>query len=202
MEGAKIRLSQEELELVSRTDWILTKNRILLKAKSLLESIAADQHSLLLTFQHALPPEALNPPAKISKGENYRGLPYLVLDQPRSFHREDVLAIRTMFWWGNFFSITLHLSGHWKDRYLPGLQQSFTLLQDEFYIGCNDDPWEHHFDGDNYKKLETLDGAEFGDLLGKRKFVKLAAKTAISNWETADKDLMEFFGRLLRLLTA
>ena len=202
MEGAKIRLSQEELELVSRTDWILTKNRILLKAKSLLEAIAAHQHSLLQSFQHVLPPEAFRPPAKISKGENYRGLPYLVLDQPRSFHREDVLAIRTMFWWGNFFSVTLHLSGHWKEQYHHQLQQSFKSLRGDFYIGCNDDPWEHHFDGDNYKKLAILDADEFGDHLRKRNFVKLSAKTAIDNWETADKDLMEFFGRLLRVLAA
>ena len=48
---------------------------------------------------------------KIAKGENYLQLPYVLLDYPRCFDKENIFAIRTMFWWGNFFSITLHLSG-------------------------------------------------------------------------------------------
>ena len=40
---------------------------------------------------------------KISRGENYRGLPYLILDYPAYFSQKDIFAFRTMFWWGHFF---------------------------------------------------------------------------------------------------
>ena len=58
---------------------------------------------------------------KISKGENYRGLPYVMLDYPRLFGREEVLAIRTFFWWGHGFSVTLHLKGGYRERISAGI---------------------------------------------------------------------------------
>ena len=48
---------------------------------------------------------------KISKGEAYRGLPWLMLDYPRYFGKEGHLSIRVFFWWGNFIAIYLHSSG-------------------------------------------------------------------------------------------
>ena len=94
-------------------------------------------------------------PPKISKGENYKGLPYLVLDYPRYFGKDDHFAIRSMFWWGNFFSITLHLSGIYKKMYENKIEASFTLLKEEsFFIGISDDQWEHHFETSNYLPLE------------------------------------------------
>ena len=62
---------------------------------------------------------------KISKGENYKDLPYVMLDYPRCFQKEKTIAIRTFFWWGNFFSINLQLSGEYKEQALPSLQSNF-----------------------------------------------------------------------------
>ena len=98
MNPAKIRLSPNEMELVTNADWILTKNGIMRKAWHLLEGLQEYQKNLVSTYQKELPSEALRIPAKISKGENYRGLPYLVLDYPRFFEKENAFAIRTMFW--------------------------------------------------------------------------------------------------------
>ena len=65
-----------------------------------------------------LPEEVLIQSPKISRGENYNGLPYVMLDYPRCFGKEDVFAMRTMFWWGNFFSITWHLKGKYSKEYI------------------------------------------------------------------------------------
>src|SRR5688572_30593643 len=107
---AKIQLSTLELELVNNTEWILTKNGIIEKVKKLLHDIQMAQHEVLIAAQDQLPAEVLMPSPKISRGENYKGLPYLILDNPRFFDKQDIFAIRTMFWWGHFFSITLHVS--------------------------------------------------------------------------------------------
>lgn len=98
MDLAKIRLSQEEEALVIRTDWILTKNQILLKIKWLLEQVQMQQQQLLQAGKHSLSPAITTPSPKISKGENYKGLPYFVLDQPRYFDKENIFTIRHLFW--------------------------------------------------------------------------------------------------------
>ena len=115
MDRTKIRLSQEEEELVATADWILTKNRVIQKINQLLSNVQTSQQQFLQTCT-TLEKEVLASSPKISKGENYKGLPWLVLDYPRSFNKEEVFAIRTLFWWGNFFSVTLHLSGKYKVR--------------------------------------------------------------------------------------
>src|SRR6185369_7340402 len=86
---------------------------------------------------------ASNP--KISRGENYRALPYVMLDYPRHFTKESTLAIRTLFWWGNFFSISLHLSGRCKKNAAAVLKINFATLRQEGYWVCiSADPWHHH----------------------------------------------------------
>ncbi len=39
-----------------------------------------------------------------------------MLDYPRAFGRDSIFACRTFFWWGRFFSLTLHLAGRsWNE---------------------------------------------------------------------------------------
>lgn len=35
---------------------------------------------------------------------------YLILDYPGMLSTENIFAVRTLFWWGNIFSVSLHLS--------------------------------------------------------------------------------------------
>ena len=104
MDKAKITLSAKEAELIANSDWILTKNEIIQKVKFLLADLQLKQQHILNLHPGILPEEVTAIPAKISRGENYLGLPWLILDYPRLFGKEDQFAIRTMFWWGHFFS--------------------------------------------------------------------------------------------------
>src|SRR5688500_20050079 len=113
MDLAKIQLSQEELVLVQNADWLLTKNRIIGKVYEMFGMLVADVQ-MMPEKNSVLLPEIFAASPKISKGENYMGLPYVMLDYPRCFGKSDTFAIRTMFWWGNFFSVTLHLKGRYK----------------------------------------------------------------------------------------
>ena len=102
----KIQLSSAETELMQNASVILTKNSVLQKIKMLLEEVQEQQ--LDFVSQHNLDKTGffLVPP-KISKGENYSGLPYLIQDYPRITSAKNIFFIRNMFWWGNFFSSTL-----------------------------------------------------------------------------------------------
>ena len=105
----KIQLSEEEWNLAMNAGILLTKNRVMEKMSEFLGEIATVSKTIFHTESIMLPVSTSWKTPKISRGENYQGLPYLVLDYPRFFYRDDVFAIRTMFWWGNYFSITIHL---------------------------------------------------------------------------------------------
>jgi hypothetical protein len=189
---AKIQLSPLEMDLVMRSDWILTKNAIILKAKLLLEQLQEGQHEVLI--KAAFPKEVISTSSKISKGENYKGLPYLVLDQPRYFNREDTFAIRVLFWWGNFFSSTLQLAGGYKSMYEERIIQAYSSLQEGGYFICtNTDPWEHDFGAANYVSLQELTASRFESMIRNHPFIKLAKKLNLAEWETAEEKLMEIF---------
>src|SRR2546423_9807434 len=114
MESSKIHLSSAEMDLVCNVDIILTKNLVLKKIKGLLEEV--QQMQLAYVNDRGLEFHSLFAvPPKISKGENYLGLPYLVLDYPRISSADNFFFIRSFFWWGRFFSSTLQAGGISKD---------------------------------------------------------------------------------------
>lgn len=134
---------------------------------------------------------------KLSRGENYLGLPYLILDYPAKFQQDGILAIRTMFWWGNFFSITLHISGN----RLPGMNR-INLLQGfaerEFYCCVSDDEWQHHFDASNYLKHPELNRSSLTKLYD-RPFLKVAKKFSLEDFTILPKKLTNAFREILEV---
>lgn len=162
MKETKVQFSSAEMELMNNREIILTKNKVVEKIKSLLEELQNEIVEDIKDNPALSSTEIFSVNPKISKGENYLGLPYLILDYPRFFKQPDIFAIRTMFWWGNFFSTTLHLSGDFKLRYQKKIETSLVILsEDEYSIGINNNPWLHHFDQDNYKKIALLNEMTF-----------------------------------------
>ena len=189
------------MELVNNANLILTKNAILQKARLLLLAIQEKQQEYLYSFSGHLPPEVLTLPAKISRGENYQGLPYLILDYPRYFDKQNVFAIRTMFWWGNFFSITLHLSGTFKKMFAGELVASYQQLKETgFFICVGQEEWEHHFEKNNYVQLSELDKIDFENCIRESSFFKLSQKIPLAQWDDAREILSGYFKQIIELL--
>lgn len=202
MDKAKIRLSPKEAELVANADWILTKNGILQKARYILEQLQSDQQHFIHSFIKTLPAEVMKLPPKISKGENYQGLPYLVLDHPRYFEGQHHFAIRSMFWWGNFFSITLQLSGMYKKMYESKIEAAFPhLRKEDFFICISHNQWEHHFETNNYLPLHNMDTGLFKKYSGDKNFIKLAKMYPLEHWNNAGDMLLASFSAMIKWLT-
>ncbi|HEU5166907.1 MAG TPA: hypothetical protein VFU29_15260 [Chitinophagaceae bacterium] len=188
-----------EVELVSSPDIILTKNAILQKIKSFLEQLQLKQHDILQKYSSHFPEEILKISPKISRGENYKGLPWLVLDNPRYFQHNNIFAIRTMFWWGNFFSITLHLSGNNKDGFLKKIIGYFSLLgESDFFIYTGQKEWEHDIDPSSYKSISSLNKDELEKVVTENSFLKLAVKFPIDSLEAIEDKLLRNFGLLVK----
>src|SRR5688572_21173544 len=199
MNPAKIQLSASEMELVTNAGWILTKNDIIEKAKSLLAGLSERYTDALKKFEQGLPPEISEAGPKISKGENYKGLPYLILDQPRYFDKENVFAIRTMFWWGNFFSITFHLSGRFKSSFQESITNAYNRLSGLEYYSCiHDSPWEHDFESNNYKRISDFNKKEWLEHVTRSPFLKIAGKLSLAEWDQASEKLLQMFLEMLQ----
>ncbi|UPT66757.1 MAG: hypothetical protein M0D57_20375 [Sphingobacteriales bacterium JAD_PAG50586_3] len=123
----------------------------------------------------------------------------MVLDFPAVFERDDILAFRTMFWWGNFFSITLHLQGKYKEQYQHSIEQHLHRNKPAgLYLSCNDSAWEYHYGEDNYRAIETLDKTDISSLLNKNEFIKLSAKLELADYAQLQGFMREWFGVLVR----
>lgn len=180
MSPAKVTLSPKELELVNNADWILTKNAVIDKVYQLLGQLS-EAYGAELAKHPFLTEQAIDfRSPKISRGEQYQGLPWVMLDHPRHFTSADTFAIRSFFWWGNFCSITLQLSGPSLEKYAPGIQKYFERASQEgWYVGTGDDQWKHHFEEDNYLPLAHMGSNSFSQ----RPFIKLAKKISLTDWE-------------------
>ncbi len=201
MSGAKIRLSEKEMELVTNAAVILTKNAIIEKVKMLLAELQTAEEEIIHHHSNLFPVATLLTRPKISRGENYMGLPYLILDYPRCFDKNNILAIRTMFWWGKYFSITLHLSGNYKQLYQQKIIAAFdTIATSAFFIGIHENQWEHHFEKDNYTAVNDFSAIEFGELIQQQEFLKLAQKIPLTQWDDAKNILLVAYNNLVSLL--
>jgi len=199
LQKTKITLSAKELNLVCNTDVILTKQAIIQKVNQLLGETAEAWQQQLSDLEHRLPPAMIVNPPKIAKGEHYKGLPYVILDYPRCFTKDNTAAIRLLFWWGNFFSINLHLSGSYQQAAAPILLQHFEWLQQNNYWVCtNNSPWEHHFLADNFVLLNAVTKEEFAAKLTGDPFVKIAKKIPLYEWESVTSFMEQSFADLIK----
>lgn len=136
---------------------------------------------------------------KVSRGENYRGLPWVMLDYPRIFGREDVLAIRTMFLWGHGFNITLHLKGRFQSLYLDVIRERRAALGAAgFFAGVHPDEWRHEHTAEVFRPFSEVDVAELGD----GGFLKLSAAVGLDRWAEAPELLVGLFRMLVEVLCA
>jgi hypothetical protein len=190
----KIQLSQLEMELLNNSEWILTKNKIVKKAQRLFEEVQQNIVDYVNAQPGIFPPQVLDSSAKISKGENYLGLPWLMLDFPRHFKKENIFAIRTMFWWANFFSTTIHLSGSYSREYAHTIVNKYDdLAKMEFFICVNDQQWHHHLEKENYVSINELSKTDYTRHVKEATFIKIVRKLNLSEWNTAIGRLTENF---------
>jgi hypothetical protein len=192
---AKLTLSSGELALAMDKNIILTKKIIIEKAYNLFSEMAKAAN---IIFAKNLQPfdTILKAIPKIYKAENYNSFPYVLMDYPSTFEKENIFTVRTMFWWGNFMSITLHLSGEYKTVFEKKILDNREV---DFYICVNENQWQHHFEADNYKPFSTLSVAEI-EIIQQRKFIKIALKYELHHWNMMQQILPEGYKKINELL--
>jgi len=197
---SKLTLSADEQQLVTNTQWILTKRTIIDKVNGLLGDVSVMQQNIIEKEKDWLPDAVVRSTPKIAKGENYLGLPYLLLDYPRCFDADDIFAVRTMFWWGNFFSITLHVSGKYKEMFQQQITENVGAVQQDVFICIHESQWQHSFDADNYADIKDLQKDKLRKIINEKTFIKLAIKFPLQSWNNIPSLFDEAFTELITML--
>jgi hypothetical protein len=195
MDRVKLQFSKEESVLLTDPAFILTKNRILARISELMGAISDEEVKIADLLREQLPPELFQFPPKLSRGEQYQQLPWLMLDFPRVFQEPDQLAIRQFFWWGKLFSSALLVSGRHKEMVL----NSNLLQWPDLYVCVHASPWEHHFEADNAQLISSLSDEKYRSIC-KKEFLKLAFQLPMENWEQAPEFFLRSYSRWMQLL--
>ena len=188
-----------EFNCLNDKDFLLTKIEVTTKIITLLGEV--EQVLAPVIHGNHWPGEVLAKSGKISKGEMYEGLPYFILDFPRYFHKEDVFAFRTMCWWGNFFSSTLHLGGeHLEDKRGQLISAVESIIASDAYICVNETPWEYHYRPSNYLEANQFEQNQLVELFSTRAFIKISHKWGLEDYANLPQLVLSSFQKTISWL--
>lgn len=191
-------LSEREQKIINDSEFLKTKLAVFSKFSSLFENVREKQKEVVSNSDYLFQPniDVLN--GKIFRGENYKSLPYLVLDHPKLYSKSDTFSFRTIFLWGNYFTSSIHIEGHSLNSFRSIIMNNITsLLDNEIYICINKTPWEYYFENDNYRIL-TKDNI---DHIKDAKFLKLGKKLTLEKYYDLPNFSSGFLKTCLDLLT-
>jgi hypothetical protein len=195
-------LNPKELKYINDVDFLITKHTIISKIFNELKEVEKSLIEKIKNYHSAEIQILAKKRGKISKGENYRLLPYLVLDFPRNYTKDSGLSYRAMFWWGNCLSATLHIQGDYLNKYRLALQQNLPKLKEEheLYFCVNDTPWEYHYNQDNYLPINNCTDDDINDQITHRSFLKISYKHSLEFPSDFKDFFLNSFDKLISLL--
>lgn len=191
-----MNLSKEAVEFLSNKEVIDQKVELLnLVFEYLSQHGKSLQNNYASSFPTSLPP-------KVSRGENYKGYPFMVLDYPRIFSSEQVMACRHLFWWGHFFSCTLHLKGDYLKRYrliIPSIIETIQEEGLELKVAFSGDEWNHDLNAPEYLSSQDF---QLGKVLSFQNipYLKLSLQIPLNEFNNLETFLKDFENLILKKL--
>jgi hypothetical protein len=182
----------EEL-FMSQPEPMLLKQTIFKKIDGLMGEIQVELKATLKNQAWLLAPEMDVTRGKISRGENYLGLPWMMLDFPRLFSSEKTVALRTFFWWGHFYSTHLLISGAALPGAISSILESGLRSNSSVLISLATDPWKHHFNDSEFISLKELSVERISQLQTNPNYLKLSAKFSLAESEMLPQLICDFF---------
>ena len=195
--------TSEELNMLSDRQFFSLKKNITEKLAMLMHELSLKIANEIAAGNYQLYDEVILSKPKISKGENYLGYPWMVLDYPRVFRHQDIFAFRSLCWWGHEFSFTLHIGGSYLQRQKLLIAEMIQQLKGpDIYICIHNSPWHYHFVKDNYQLLADFIEQENNIItwLEKRSFVKISKKSELDKISEIPQAGIDFFQLTATLL--
>jgi hypothetical protein len=170
------KLTKHECNYASSTTYPQIKHEVMQKTNVLFNSLGQK-----LSQSECIPAIYRNQNYKITRGENYQLMPYMVLDYPQIKDKAFTLVMRTMFWWGHFISCqlivqTAQLNIEATANNLAGKRKT------RLWTASN--LWDHDCKSDAFTKLKYLSAAEIQSFLEHQTHLKLVSTHSIDCFNT------------------
>ena len=202
--NSKIMLTKSEQNALSNLQFFSDKNTATNKIQQQFHFLKDKLNNVAINSSSIIPKEADSINGRIFKGENYKGLPYIILDFPRLFSQNNVFSFRNMCWWGMHYSFTLHVSGESFELHRQKIINNIHRLKGkEFFFCINDNPWEYHYEASNYIFLDDLlinGTSEIERYVLLKDFMKLSRKLPINAFDDMPDYGEETFNYCIDLL--
>ena len=166
--------STHEWDLINVTEIFKYKPAILKKAGSYLEELRSTLAEELKAHPKPYPSGTDLLKGQIARGENHKGFPFLSLDIPQYFSKNEFFTYRTLFWWGHYLGFSFILKGSDLNTYSKRLQR---CQKDEachnIYLSQYASPWEWEFDEKHFLKISELSSNEIQETVDRLQYLKL-----------------------------
>jgi len=167
--------TEKELTIIQNNEFLIDKNKVLEKVKKIFSECGNRLAEEIEFNNPQIKKRFAELPLKISQGENYHGLPYIVMDYPRYFQEDATFSYRIIFLWGHYFNFSLHLGKKAIDTAV--LVKNWDKIQEyPVFICVHSSPWEHYFQFSYFKKAKSLTLEDASTHLEKYQFIKLSLK--------------------------
>ena len=185
-----IKWSDREIELVNEVEIFRLKPEIMKKAENRLTELKDALVREVSETKHLFPPHTDIVKGQIARGENYKGFPFVSLDMPQKFSREEMFTYRILFWWGHCLAFSFILKGKALHVWLSNILGRKGKAKD-IHFSLTPTPWEWDPNDQNYKLLLTMQDSELESVVAKNQYLKLVRFRSVSmpnfkslNWAT------------------
>jgi hypothetical protein len=179
--SSKIAFSYEELDLLQQTRLFSLKSSATGKVYDFMGQLIDAIKHINDQNSYIFPEGVDTTTGKISKGENYKGLPYIVLDFPRLYTRHNILSFRVLLWWGHHWSVHWHVEGQMLNLFKKTIIKNLThFYNKKYYVSLDGDQWNYDFSALNMYRLDSLTKEDIAQINDNMHFFRLSAKKAIS----------------------
>jgi hypothetical protein len=191
-EGNTVAFSDKEVQFFSSKDFIDKKREIQRKVSLLLSQCEKE-----LRISADVYPSIWQATGKISKGENHKGYPYVVLDYPRRIYGQDIIIFRTMWWWGHGFNCSLILTGEWLEKYRKNFLAYLHLLyENQLYISTGASPWDNDQGEGALEAIDDLNRERLIYLIDKKPFLRISSFLPMEEWRKCPVFARQSFDKL------
>ncbi len=175
------------MEILKNQDFLLTKKKISEKVVAVLAETEAGLKTVISKTKFEFPEGTFLKSGKISKGEQYQGLPYWILDFPRKFDEGKTFSFRFMVWWGNELSFSFQLGKEYATKL------NIQAFPSDYFFCVNNTPWEYHFEENNYVPILSLSPQAVTNQLSNHNFLKIAKKSPLDQLDEFSDQAISFF---------
>ncbi len=194
-------LDPVELAVLKDREFMPVKLRVARKLEAKLNQLGQSLQAEVEAQGQHLPAVIRARPPKLSRGENYQSYAYRVMDYPRVFGKEDMLAFRSMVLWGHPVGYHLMLAGTYREQYRPLLAQAISQLPEGYLLSAQATPWQWEPSHD-LLPAQQLTAETVAEIISQRAFIKVSYFLPLTEIEALESTGLMVWRRLQSCLQA